>query len=204
MLVDINLLPEKETKRLSIVVPLIVVLLALLGIASFLWIQTMKNELALTESQLQTTVQLRETLEASANEPQGDQQDAEKLKEAVQWAEGKKLQLVPVLQHIIALLPERGFLLEANYADNETLNVTVQFDTNREAAYYLSELEASEWISHAEILALNTSVQEDEKDAKELLKKMDALPRYGVEFKISLNKAFVLQKQEEAQKGGKP
>ncbi|HEY9577382.1 MAG TPA: hypothetical protein VIR64_06905 [Pseudobacillus sp.] len=198
MLVDINLLPEKEKKRSSVLIPVfLILLLAIAGIGAFLWLQAKKNEIEAIDSRLRTTVQLRETLEMNQNEPKGDEEDVNRLNEAIVWAEGKKMKSVPILKHLISLLPERGFFLEYAYTNNETLKLAVQFDTGRQAAYYLSELKASEWIEDAKILAVTTSVEEEEKEAKELLKITDALPRYGAEYEITLNKTFILEKQKE-------
>ncbi|OCA92402.1 hypothetical protein [Pseudobacillus wudalianchiensis] len=205
MLVDINLLPEKEKKRASILIPfLLLLLLIIAGAGTFLWIQTKKNEVESVDSKLKTTVQLRETLEMSQNEPKGDEEDVKKLNDAIVWAETKKLKAVPVLNHLISLLPERGFFLEYSYTANETVRLGVQFDTSRQAAYYLSELKASEWVADAKIIAVTTSVDEEEKEAKKLLEITDALPRYGVEYEVALDKAFILEKQqsEEREKRG--
>ena len=205
MLVDINLLPEKEKKRSSVLIPVfLILLLAIAGIGAFLWLQAKKNEIEAIESRLRTTVQLRETLEMTQNEPKGDEEDVKQLNDAIVWAEGKKMKTVPILKHLISLLPERGFFLEYAYTNNETLKLAVQFDTGRQAAYYLSELKASEGIQDATIVTVTTSVDEEEKEAKKLLEIADALPRYVAEYEITLDKTFILKKQhdEEREKQG--
>ncbi|HZG71763.1 MAG TPA: hypothetical protein VEY51_09550, partial [Chondromyces sp.] len=135
MLVDINLLPEKKRKRLPVLVPVLFVLLLVSGgMGAFLWGQAQKNELELAESRLKSAVQLRETLETNINKSKDNEEDIKVLMNAIQWAEGRRIEMVPVLEHLVSLLPERGFFLEFSYTNHETIILLVQFDTSRQAA----------------------------------------------------------------------
>ncbi|WP_100331728.1 hypothetical protein [Bacillus xiapuensis] len=185
MLIDINLLPEKEKKRFPVLyaVLLAALLLAFL-VGGYLLLQMKKNELSLVESRLQSASQLRETLEMSRNEPDGDEERLQQLKQAIAWAEQKKEPLAPVLKHLIERLPERGFFQTLDYSSTEKMTLTVQFDSARQAAYYLNDLKASDWVASAEMVSMKTSIEEEEEEAKKIAQKWNILPRYVAEYDI--------------------
>ncbi|MBM7648942.1 type IV pilus assembly protein PilN [Bacillus ectoiniformans] len=185
MLIDINLLPEKERKRFPLFsIILIGLLIILTAIGAFLMYHTKQNEAELAKSQLKTAVQLRETLEANINQPDTDTEKVDQLNQAIRWADQKKVPTVPILKHLISKLPDRGFFQSLSYTDNFTMTLSIQFDTGRDAAYYLSELKSSKWIESAKMTAMNTSVEEGEEDAKALVEKNNALPRYVADYEI--------------------
>ncbi|MGG3450854.1 hypothetical protein [Domibacillus aminovorans] len=193
MLIEINLLPQKEKKRLSLFVILLFIALLLMASASaFFVIYTKNKELDNVERQLSNAVQLRETLEMNAASNRGaTASSAEMLKEAITWADRMKVPVSPIVAHLIERLPERGFFQALSYTSEESLIVTIQFDTSRDAAYYLSELKSSKWVDSAKILTLNTSVEEGEEDAQAILDDANALPRYVVEYEIVFNTEVV-------------
>ncbi|MDQ0214546.1 type IV pilus assembly protein PilN [Oikeobacillus pervagus] len=188
MLVDINLLPEKETRSKSVLyILLVLILLAIiLVVTNFILIQTKKSDLALLESKIKTAEQLRTALESSVENDESEN-SVEKLNEAVEWAESKRIRTVPVLQHLIELLPKRGFFRSFSYTSTENLKLEVQFDVNREAAFYLIELQSSKWIQSVRLLSVSTDelVKEGEKSNDDMKIKKD-LPRYIAEYEISL------------------
>jgi type IV pilus assembly protein PilN len=189
VLIDIDLLPQKEKTGVSSLVILILIAVLVFASAGMFFAIYMKNkELDTVEQQLSNAVQLRETLEMSAaNDSKATVSSAELLNEAITWADGMKLPATPILAHLIERLPERGFFQALSYSSEESLIITIQFDTSRDAAYYLSELKSSEWIDSAKILTLDTSVEEGEEDAKAILDATNALPRYVVEYEIMFN-----------------
>jgi type IV pilus assembly protein PilN len=189
MLIDINLLPQKEKKGVSLlVILLLIAVLVLASAGAFFVLYTKNKELENVEQQLSNAVQLREILEMSAvNNNGATASSVELLNEAIVWADSMKLPASPILAHLIERLPERGFFQALSYTREESLNVTIQFDTSRDAAYYLSELKSSEWIDSAKILTLDTSIEEGEEDAKAILDATNVLPRYVVEYEIVFN-----------------
>ncbi|PAQ16345.1 hypothetical protein CD798_01750 [Bacillaceae bacterium SAOS 7] len=184
MLIDINLLPEKEKKSVSIVYwLLLLVVLMVISAGGYFVIQAKKSELSLIDSQLNATIQLRETLEMNSQQPNGEEDRVKQLNEAIAWAEKKQDPVSPILKDLIERLPQRGFFQSLAYSSTEKMTLTIQFDSSRQAAFYLSDLQASSWIASAEMLSMNTSV-EKEQAAKELLKNKNALPRYIAEYEI--------------------
>lgn len=189
MLIEINLLPQKEKKRVSLFVVLLSIALLLIASASASFVLYTKNkELDNVEQQLSSAIQLRETLEMSAAGNSGaTASSAERLNEAIAWVDGTKVPVSPIVAHLIERLPERGFFQALSYTSEESLIVTIQFDTSRDAAYYLSELKSSKWINSAKILTLNTSIEEGEEDTQAILDTTNALPRYAAEYEIVFN-----------------
>ncbi|WNS81818.1 hypothetical protein RRU94_13730 [Domibacillus sp. DTU_2020_1001157_1_SI_ALB_TIR_016] len=202
MLIDINLLPAKRKKNIPLFVWLLTgaaVLAA--GLALFAAVHIKQGQVERAEKELAAQQQLREALEQAAqNASSGTQTSADQLQQAAEWSQTRRLPASPILEHLVSLLPERGFFQAISYVSDEAMNLTVQFDTSREGAYYLAELKDSEWVESASILQVDTSVDETEEEAKQILELTDGLPRYLVQYEIVFNRQAVLQKVEEAKK----
>lgn len=191
MLIEINLLPKKERKGIAAIFVLIFVLLLLISgsIYLFLTYQSAKLELSTLDNQLQTTKQLRAIQEQKLTEINSTS-TVDELTSTIDWAEKLPVSTVTLLDHLTSLLPERGFIMNINYADTGTVSLNVQFDTSRQAAYYLNSLENSEVIKQVNVRSLVTSGEELEKDNKELKDKLEKIlvPRYVASYDIQLNR----------------
>ncbi|MBB5180736.1 hypothetical protein HNQ44_002165 [Planomicrobium koreense] len=159
MLVDINLLPQKERDRpASIVAAIAILLVAVIIWAVFAFLAGgHKEQQAIAAAQ---TVQvqaeqamLREQLEAvqGMNEEQ-------QLKATVDWAESYQFDTLPLLAELVSKLPVRGFFDSFSYTGMDVATLGVQFDTAREAAYYLAQLKTSSLLESA---TLDSVVQEE-------------------------------------------
>ena len=203
MLIDINLLPRKERKSLmALIITAGLILLFIIGsIFLFISYQSTKTELNSLKSQLQTTSQLRVIQEQKLGEINATSA-VDELKSTIEWTEKLPISSVTLLDHLTSLLPERGFILNIDYQDTGTVTLNVQFDTNREAAYYLNELERSNVIRKVTLNSLSTSGQEMEesnKPVKDVLDKILVL-RYLATYQIELNNQALkeLAKKEDA------
>ncbi|WP_052948877.1 hypothetical protein [Mesobacillus campisalis] len=148
MLVDINLLPKKEQKNIKIIIILLAALL-LVSLAGFflLWQgKSYNQQIASLDEQITTTQQLAEIEQEKVLAVQTSNSVAV-LESAVNWASEDPLKTVPVIKHVTSLLPKRGFIQNISYSESGTVSLTVQFDTSRDAAYYLKTLLNSEWFS---------------------------------------------------------
>jgi type IV pilus assembly protein PilN len=189
MLVEINLLPKKETRNFSLVVAIGAILLLFIIGGTYILLsgQTLKNKITSYTQQIQTTEQLIAIEQQKLTDFQSSN-SLQELEKAVAWSEDYPIKSVNVLRELTALLPERGFI--QNYSYNETGNVqlSVQFDTNREAAYFLKSLIESVWITDAKLNSISTvNIQMDTSETEILNKPY--MPRYVGEFTIVLNKA---------------
>lgn len=203
MLIDINLLPRKERKSLVALIIILGLLLLFIFGSVFLFInyQSTKSDLDSLKTQLQTTSQLRAIQEQKLAEINATS-TVDELKSTIEWTEKLPISSVTLLKHLTSLLPDRGFILNINYQDTGTVTLNVQFDTSREAAYYLNELENSDVINKVTLNSLATSGEELEKTNKPVKDVLDKIlvPRYLAAYQIELNneKLKELAKKEDA------
>jgi Tfp pilus assembly protein PilN len=164
MLVEINLLPQKEPRKFNIIILLVLLALIILVGAFYFWqIQTAKSELQNLDKQITMTkeVAVKEEQNAEKNE---SQMSISLLKNAVEWANTYPIQTIPIMQHLTSLLPERGFIQSFAYAEAGTVILTVQFDSAREAAYFLDNLGESEWVGEPTLNSLTIEEKEEAED----------------------------------------
>jgi type IV pilus assembly protein PilN len=177
MLIEINLLPKKAKKNFSL--PIVIALLASFFLLSTGLLYYYSSSLKSTADTLNADIQrLDESIRLEQEQMQQVQatNSVLELKKAVEWAKTYPIKSVPVLQHLTSLLPERGFIQNYSYRQDGKVGLTVQFDTSREAAYYLNWLKESDWIAEANILSLGISGSTNR----------DTLPRYIGQFEITI------------------
>lgn len=193
MLVDINLLPKKESKHQStIVMMLVAALLLLVAIIVLFWHgKGLDRQIAALQSEITTTQKLVEIEQEKAEGKSGANSVAI-LESAVEWASEEPLKTVPIIGEVASLLPQRGFLQSISYDESGMVNLSVQFDTSRESAYYLKNLLDSEWFSEITLSSLSTSSLSDMDDQSEVI------PRYTGQYQLKLNRGYI-QDQEQIQ-----
>ncbi|MEH6993664.1 PilN domain-containing protein [Neobacillus drentensis] len=157
MLVEINLLPQKERgkKGLIVIISIVSALFLMLGGYYFWQIQAAKTDIANLENQIETTKKIVEAEQNNAQQSESSM-SVTVLKNAVEWANTYPIQTVPVMQYLTSLLPERGFIQSFSYTEAATVSISVQFDSGREAAYFLDTLNESEWIDEVSLSSLST------------------------------------------------
>ncbi len=191
MLVEINLLPQKQKKSIFIFLIAGIVLftfLVLFAIGYFIYDnkqQSLKN----VESELELTVSLREIEEKKLTESK-EVDSFSQLMTKIDWITKQKISLVFLLNHLVSLLPERGYFMNYQASDEGTVTINVQFDTPREAANYLHELNQSPYIAKASLESLSTQEVNDEEMSDERFR---YLPRYIANFNIEINRVAILR-----------
>ncbi|ULT55832.1 PilN domain-containing protein [Neobacillus drentensis] len=160
MLVEINLLPQKEPKKFNIIyLSTIVAVLALISGLYFWQIQSIKSEVDSADKQIAMTKKIAEKEEKSTQTTEVAS-SASLLKTSVDWATDYPIQTIPVMRHLNSLLPERGFIQSFAYTEAGTVTISVQFDSTREAAYFLESLKESDWIEDASLNSLSATETE--------------------------------------------
>lgn len=156
MLVEINLLPQREPKKIVFLVVLssLLAIMALVGMFYFWQIHLTSNEIASLDRQITMTEKVAETNNKQTITVES-QSSVSKLKSAIDWANNYPIQTIPVMRELTSLLPERGFIQNFGYTEDGTVILTVQFDSAIEAAYFLNSLNKSEWVTTATLNSLN-------------------------------------------------
>jgi type IV pilus assembly protein PilN len=211
MLVEINLLPKKEPKNYGYLAIILTVFLLFMVAGIFIFWQgsSLQNRLNLLENQISTTKKLTETEQTKLSNNQASSSVAE-LEAAVNWADDEPLKAVPIIKQVTSMLPDRGFIQDISYLESGIVNLTVQFDTNRNAAYYLKTLLDSKWIAEVKLTSLTTSEKENLTiDSEKTIKGNDQyVPRYIGQYTLTLDRNFINKNEKEkatvkSQQGGR-
>ncbi|AIY05160.1 fimbrial assembly family protein [Planococcus sp. PAMC 21323] len=185
MLVDINLLPQKERDRPAFLIAAIAILLLAVIIWAVFAIVANANEKeqALLAAQTMQVTSEQEAIRAKLEAAQGMNEE-QQLKVTVDWAESYQFDTVPLLEELVSILPARGFFDTFSYVGLDEATLSVQFDSSRQAAYYLAQLKASELIKSATLV----SVAQQElslEEGGEFVEEVDQeLPRYIATYTI--------------------
>ncbi|WP_141431846.1 hypothetical protein [Bacillus sp. 03113] len=201
MLVEINLLPKRETKNMTLLmlsVVLVCMLVIEIGIIYFLG-NAHKQTIAALDEQI-FTIQQQAAADQQKLKDVQSKDSVLKLQEAVKWAEKYPIKTIPIIEKLTVLLPERGYFLALNYNESGKLTLKVQFDSSREAAYYLEDLSIANWVYTVTMTSLSTNQMSIlGKEALTKTKEESIVPRYTADYEITLNRSFV--KADEQSKG---
>lgn len=195
MLVEINLLPQKERGKKAFVIALSSLLGLLIFISgAYIWqISSTKSDLKAIDNQFTLLEKATELAGQNNEQTPASSESVSLLKNAVEWADSYPLQTVPVMQHLTSLLPKRGFIETFGYTESGAITLTVQFDSAREAAYFLDSLNASEWLEEASMTTLNADEKETEDKQTsspttiENTDQNEYLPRYVGQFEVKFD-----------------
>lgn len=208
MLVDINLLPKKEKRNPHFFIYLILLFLIATAVGVlFYWQYSLQSDrIRSMDKQILQVREATATVEQNMLNTQKSGNSVTELHSVIDWADTFPIDTVFVLNQLTFLLPERGFFDAFSYNEDGSIQLTVQFDTSRQAAYYLSELTKSKLIGSADLVSVNT--EEMDKDIENTLEETDDfLPRYLAVYTIILDKSAIKEaiKDDEGQgveKGG--
>ncbi|WP_051059462.1 hypothetical protein, partial [Bhargavaea cecembensis] len=165
MLVDINLLPERDRERSKAVILSLVILLSAMLFWLTFFIMANRNadeaerldartqEMRLAGAEIRSRMQGTETMA-----------DREQLELTIGWAESYQFPTAPLLRHLVSLLPVRGFIMDYTYTDPHTADLSVQFDRYEQAAYYLARLKAATPVESAIMNDVSASPLDEETD----------------------------------------
>ncbi len=188
-LIDINLLPIKEKKSRFFVYSAAGILLVffLISLYFFISYHNVQTKIERSKMNLSQTRKIVEIKQAQLVDSQSSK-DLQELEGTIEKMDTYPIKTVPVLNELISQLPKRGFIQTFEYSERKVINLTVQFDTSREAAYYLHRLTGVEWIKEADLLELSTVEVSPE---AELLDERPVLPRYIVQYALTLDSTLL-------------
>lgn len=170
MLVEINLLPRKEPKNIASYMIVGTLAASMLAAGSLGYFQYTGAQQELKTSE-QTLTMTQKLLAAEQEKQMASESNtsADKLNEMVAWTETFPVDTVPILKTLSTLLPERGYIITYNLNEEGIIELSVQFDTKRDAAFYLNELIKSPILIDAKLSKMLTNavikdrIKEEEK-----------------------------------------
>jgi type IV pilus assembly protein PilN len=196
MLVEINLLAQEQKRTIFVYITTAVVVLAVLiaGIAGYVFYESKAQTLENIETEVQFTVALREIEEQKL--AAGESIDSYAvLSEKIDWIKSQRISFVFLLNHLVSILPERGFFMNYQYSDQGAVSINVQFDTPREAANYLYELNELPYITEATLQNLTTHEVNDEgRDER-----FQYLPRYIANYSLTIDRDIVKSEEKKGE-----
>jgi len=203
MLVDINLLPEKEKERST----LLIAALAIIGAAIVIWFilfmltQHTAKQSASMEERLVNLQQSQEDVRATLQISEFAT-DKQALESTVSWAENYQFDTVPLLTGLVRLLPERGFFDSFEFIGPNMATLMVQFNTANEAAYYLTRLQSVDIIADATFDSVVAMDETTEETDVEINPAIQALPRYLAVYTVTFfDERVVVETPEETAEG---
>ncbi|MBB6455060.1 type IV pilus assembly protein PilN [Salirhabdus euzebyi] len=182
MLVDINLLQNKERKNKAFLLLLgfLIVLVGATVFGTFYVTSQIKEDITQTESQIEKVqaerLELQELLQTAGIS------DFQKLEKTVSELKKYPINSDGLIRSTSKLLPENGYFQSFQYSgDQLVLEVFVQDDMD--AAYYLNHLAQQQWINAVKLLTVSTNNQQQQQEEQ-------ASP-YIAQYDIMINKELL-------------
>lgn len=161
MPININLLPKKEKGKKTYSILLIVILLIVVaaGGFSYYYIHQMNQDIKFITQENEINRQLNELYRQNLSDVELSS-EYEQLLQSIHWVQDEGISHVYLIEQLTKLLPTRGYWL--NYSDDgeSTISLRVQFDTQVEAAYYLTRVLEVPWVMDAIISDVRLVTQE--------------------------------------------
>lgn len=189
MLAEINLLPQKQKRdytNLLIAASLIVIIITSVMIIVSLGNQKNK-EISALEQEYTLAQKQTEVLQQQANQS-NESSAVSELEKAISWSEKYPVDFVPILNELTNILPEKGYFYGLDYENSSSLNLLIQFESSREAAFYLSRLKELEILENVKLSTIETVP---------LLNEEETVPRYLATYQLLIDRTVLKEIQEE-------
>ena len=189
MLAEINLLPQKQQRNYTNIVVLLIITIILLGgtLAIFMFVNQKNQQLNELNQEYQQVQQQTAVLQQQANQDESSNAVAE-LEKAIEWSEDYPVDFVPLLNDLTKKLPEKGYFYRLDFVNNTSLNLLVQFESSREAAYYLKRLKDTELMDEVKLVTVEAVPLEDQEDT---------VPRYLATYQLLIDRHALKAFEEE-------
>lgn len=188
MLVDINLLPEKDRERSTLLFAAIAIIAAaiLVWVILFFVAQNYTKQAAKLETQKMTLLDQQAAIQSTLQVSEFAA-DKQALFSTINWAENYQFDTIPLLAGLVRLLPERGFFDEFEFVGPNSAVLMIQFNTTNEAAYYLTRLQTAEFIDSVTLESISAEDLEVTDDEEEMENNLDLhkLPRYLAVYHVN-------------------
>jgi type IV pilus assembly protein PilN len=189
-MVEINLLPERRKAHPIVKLMTYALILTVLfaTVYSIFSISRTSSDVEAIQKQIEAVQAERQTLQTqmeglASNSIVSDYEDD------VLTIEGYYISSVWILERFVENLPERGYFLDYSYEKNGQVDIYLQFDTLSEMSVFTDAISSFNWTSDVTITSIDIQKIADENE--------EVLPRYYVQYSVSLNMEDVKAEQEE-------
>lgn len=178
MIVEINLLEEKEKKNITPHFISLLTLLFIVGVGAILYLQ--KQELMDTKQALASQTTQLQAQQAQIQQVLNDKQlkQRKQLASMVDLVENSLFPTISITEDMIALLPEHGYIEQYGFT-NEKLNLQVRLDTFQDISAFLNHLQEKPYIN--EVNLTNISTEPMSQDSS----KYNIRPRYHASYQVT-------------------
>jgi type IV pilus assembly protein PilN len=203
MLVDINLLPQKEKRSKAAYISLGSAGLAavILSVSLYIYLGSQKEEIEQIDTQIAQTNEILEAQRVKLADYESSNSVGE-LENAISWAKEQPFSMVYILNEVTKLLPERGYITEFEKDEENKIKQIVQFDTKSQAAYYLNSLLSLGWLDEAILTEAKTTDVLKDDDEETSAAAEEILPRYFAAYELQINSSLLKQEIEEKEAEG--
>ncbi|MFC0522451.1 PilN domain-containing protein [Pontibacillus salicampi] len=182
MMVDINLLDEKEKRNIAPYLFLFCTIVMVLSMSLFIMtshnhLQEEKASVEESISRIQTEQKLLQ--QTNSNDKQAARDD---LQEKAITVEATLFPTVDLLERMVALLPKDGYFLTYAYEGSGEVTIDTQFDSMQDLAKYTNALNQEDYID-------DVSVSMETQDVLETQNGGEILPRYLAHYSIQMEEA---------------
>ncbi|SET72121.1 hypothetical protein SAMN05421676_10770 [Salinibacillus kushneri] len=160
MVVEINLLQNREQKNRTFMVTLIfmIFLLIVLFAAAFMYSVFIKQDISNLQDTLTQTEETRLNLTNQVN--QEHLKEIDELKQAVKALQSYPIDSAAFITSLIALLPANAQIGHFEYTDGK-INLQILMEDDMDAAYYLSHLSQTDWIDSVSLVSVSQTDQDE-------------------------------------------
>lgn len=195
MLVEVNLLTAKEKKDVTkwFLAATIVILL----FSSFILLKVSNDRVQndIDDLEKERAIVLAELTEIEQISQEKPVSFAEQLAISIIELERVVIPSSQLLEEVVRLLPDRGYLMDFNFDHPDTVMFQARFDQIGAVAAYNYELTESRYIDSAILYNINTEVVGNEAGTEpelEINMDNDFLPRYIAYFELKVNRSEFL------------
>lgn len=155
--VDINLIQTKtRPKEWQFISVFLVILLSLMSV----WLWSMYSDKQQKVESLERSIESQVLIPVVEIE-NSLQLEYEQYETLVEWVSTQPFSKVALLDELSKKLPDRGYFTSFIYSEG-SVELEVQFDTHAQAAFYLTSIQKSSFITEARVLSINNDTLSQE------------------------------------------
>ena len=190
--IDINLIQTKTKPKEWI---LIAVFLVLIVMVSGLYLWTSYQDLQQKVIQLEQSIESKLTLPV-AGEGDTSSVELQRYQSVVDLASTMPYSKVVLLLELSKKLPERGYFTSFLYSGS-SVELEVQFDTNAEAAFYLTSLQKLQVVKEAKVLSVTkNTLSQDTSINEETFVQPRTIASYSIELNEEVLKEYTSEQED--------